>query len=304
MTLRLAARPIHSAPIGNLLFFGTQIAYCLMNMTVSNHPLSSFLLLLLTGLSLYLLGTLPVSAHLPSNDVSPPKATPSSSVSSPEDSVSFWTWVTFSFPSLYYPVSSQRRLNAEDVWKLSPWFLHRNIFNKYLNVQSAYGRKGKEQSLIVFLLKANSKDIILDIVIELYKAIAGFIPPYALKQLLAVLSNLHSSKDNLSSKAHYWALVTLVAHLSFAQCDLAQGWCTRRCYERTRGVIFCALHWKALKRRVVGGATSESMESEGRRESQADQKEQEQSADLGKVVNLMQYVSTFWQYCADKLVKR
>jgi len=149
----------------------------------------------------------------------------------------------------------------------------------------------------MFLLRANSKDIILDIVIELYKAVAGFIPPYALKQLLAVLtSETGVSKGVVSTKAHYYALLTLIAHLSFAQCDLAQGWCTRRCYERTRGIIFCALHWKALKRRVIGGAASkeggsntQSAEAGESREDNAQNKhEKEQNADLGKVVNLMQ----------------
>lgn len=146
----------------------------------------------------------------------------------------------------------------------------------------------------MFLLRANSKDIILDIVIELYKAVAGFIPPYALKQLLAVLSSSEGAENDEAGKAHYWALVTLVAHLSFAQCDLAQGWCTRRCYERTRGVIFCTLHWKALKRRVVGGASaSTQVEKQADQETNSEKKnehEQAQSADLGKVVNLMQYV--------------
>lgn len=97
-------------------------------------------------------------------------------------------------------------------------------------------------------------------------------------------------------QAHYYALLTFVAHLSFAQCDLAQGWCTRRCYERTRGIIFCALHWKALRRRIVGGVSkkaesksdndgSSKQKDEGNDDSNA---EKERSADLGKVVNLMQ----------------
>jgi hypothetical protein len=279
-----------------------------MYLLMATNILQAVILGILSAIPLYFLGSLPMTSLLPSSSISSPTDTPSSSVSSPEDSVSFWEWVTFSFPSLYYPVSGRKRLDAEDVWKLSPWFLHRNLFRKYLAVQeptipatssstmasSPYATKKRPRSLIIFLLRANSKDIILDIVIELYKAVAGFIPPYALKQLLTALaSKTDISKGAVSTKAHYYALLTLIAHLSFAQCDLAQGWCTRRCYERTRGVIFCTLHWKALKRRVVGGAASKeggakAQSAETGESGKDDKHEQEQSADLGKVVNLMQ----------------
>lgn len=54
---------------------------------------------------------------------------------------------------------------------------------------------------------------------------AGFVPPYALKEILSALTeNTPDSK----SKAYYWALVTFLVHLSFAQVDLVQSWHTRR----------------------------------------------------------------------------
>lgn len=40
--------------------------------------------------------------------------------------------------------------------------------------------------------------------------------------------------------------MTFLANLSFAQVDLYQNWYTRRCYERTRGQLFCALHYKCV----------------------------------------------------------
>src|SRR5204863_872 len=119
-------------------------------------------------------------------------------------------------------------------------------FRKYLSLLAQRQQRKNQKkpgSLIGFLVRANSADIILDITIEMYKAVAGFIPPFALKQLLAILSSKTESTPgvhwgNKWTQAHFYALLTLVAHLSFAQCDLAQGWCTRRCYERTRGTIF------------------------------------------------------------------
>jgi hypothetical protein len=60
-----------------------------------------------------------------------------------------------------------------------------------------------------------------------------------------------------------------------------QTWHTRRCYERTRGQLFCLLHHKALKRRDISGKHATSSAEAGKEET---------TADLGKVVNLMQYV--------------
>lgn len=106
-------------------------------------------------------------------------------------------------------------------------------------------------------------------------AIVGFVPAYALQQ---ILTGLEDPTTDHRSTAYFWALVTFVAHLSFAQKDLLQTWHTRRCYERTRGQLFCALHYKALKRQDVSGKVSH--EGKGG--------DEQGSADLGKIVNLMQ----------------
>jgi len=63
-----------------------------------------------------------------------------------------------------------------------------------------------------------------------------------------------------------------------------QTWHTRRCYERTRGQLFCLLHYKALKRRDISGKPPISTDEE-------EEENEETNADLGKVVNLMQYVT-------------
>ncbi len=74
-------------------------------------------------------------------------------------------------------------------------------------------------------------------------------------------------------------------HLSFAQVDLFQSWHTRRCYERTRGQLFCSLHYKSLRRQNLDG----QVKKEG-------QDESEGGAHLGKIVNLMQYVPAALTY--------
>ena len=50
----------------------------------------------------------------------------------PEDSADLWSWSTFSFVEPLFKVSNARRVNDEDVWTLSPFFTHRNLFRKYL----------------------------------------------------------------------------------------------------------------------------------------------------------------------------
>ena len=102
----------------------------------------------------------------------------------------------------------------------------------------------------------------------------GFVPPYALQEMLASLA---VGTPDAVNRAYFWAVVTFVANLSFAQADLFQSWHTRRCYERTRGQMFCLLHYKSLKRRQLGGLVNKNGEPG--------------SADLGKIVNLMQYVA-------------
>ena len=51
----------------------------------------------------------------------------------PEDSVNLWSWSTFSFVEPLFKVSNSRTVNDSDVWTLSPFFTHKNIFTKYLH---------------------------------------------------------------------------------------------------------------------------------------------------------------------------
>ncbi|KAJ3535367.1 hypothetical protein NMY22_g6525 [Coprinellus aureogranulatus] len=112
-----------------------------------------------------------------------------------------------------------------------------------------------------------------------------FVPPYALQKILSVLRD-----DTVEARhaAYFWAFMTFLAHLSFAQVDLYQRWHTRRCYERTRGQLFCLIHYKSLRREEASGHV---VKGEG----------EEARADLGKIVNLMQgdtyaVAQRFWEF--------
>ncbi|KAH9944830.1 P-loop containing nucleoside triphosphate hydrolase protein [Amylocystis lapponica] len=229
----------------------------------------------------WIAGTLPMTAVLPAQNVADGRDVPTNEQTMPEDNVTLWSWSTFSFIEPIFHTAQSHTLNDEDVWTLSPFFTHRNLFHKYLKYQTEH----PTHSLLRFLLVSNSLDLILDLTFALWGAVFGFVPPYALQQILSALAD---PTPQSRTTAYIFALATFLANLSFAQVDLFKAWHTRRCYERTRGQLFCALHYKALKRRDVSGKARNDEDDTG-------------SADLGKIVNLMQgdayaVSNRFWMF--------
>ncbi|KAF5323393.1 hypothetical protein D9611_005605 [Ephemerocybe angulata] len=246
----------------------------------SGLVLGNISLLALHGLFIAAAGSLPLKPYLPGLSVAGPDSTPSSKHTCPEDNVTLWSWSSFTFVEPIIRLASVRTLNEEDVWDLSPFFSHKNIFTKCLEYRTLH----PDHTLLRFLIASNSLDLTLDVTLEMWTAVVGFVPAYALQKILSVLSD-----DTPESRriAFFWAFITFLAHLSFAQLDLYQRWHTRRCYERTRGQIFCMLHYKSLKREEVSGHVSKEGE--------------EDRADLGKIVNLMQgdtyaVAQRFWEF--------
>ncbi|KAJ3988444.1 P-loop containing nucleoside triphosphate hydrolase protein [Lentinula detonsa] len=246
------------------------------------HVWMGSLNVIISVLFLWVAGSLPLQDIPPGERIAHRNDVPSVLMTCPEDDVTLWAWLTFTFVEPIFAVANKGTLNDTDVWSLSPYFKHKNLFNKCLE----YREKHPKHSLLRFLLVSNSLDLILDVVLELWTAVIGFVPPYALKEILSMLTvNTPESRQT----AYFWAFITFLAHLSFAQKDLIQQWHTRRCYERTRGQLFCTIHYKALKRQDVTG--------------RIDTEEENKSADLGKIVNLMQGDSyavsqRFWEFSA------
>ncbi|KAL7279294.1 hypothetical protein ACG7TL_007135 [Trametes sanguinea] len=291
--MRIVGKPPLTPPYMLILFYASAAVAALYDLwtdVVGGRPGWGIVALdalqfLVPLLLIYLAGTYPIEAIWPTPNVARPGQPPSSACTMPEDSANLWSWWTFSFVEPLFKVSNARTVNDEDVWSLSPFFTHKNIFVKYL----AYVREHPTHSLLRYLLVSNSLDLILDVLLETWSATAGFIPPYALQHILTALAD--PSPDEKRT-AYMFAVVTLFAHLSFAQVDINKLWFTRRCYERTRGQLFCALHYKALKRRDVGA----QMAKDGNEEGDGDD-----HADLGKIVNLMQgdaysVAYRFWRF--------
>ncbi|PPQ63821.1 hypothetical protein CVT24_009771 [Panaeolus cyanescens] len=286
ITLRISFKPALTPPYLFISFAITSVIISLVNFgdgVYFKGQRNAFLHLLAIPTSaafVYVAGTLPLKTYRPALNVANHDDTPSVSLSCPEDNVNLWNWSAFTFVQPILDLAMQRTLNETDVWTLSPFFRHKNLFHKYL----AYKAKYPTHSLLRFLLVSNSLDLILDIVLELWSAVIGFVPPYALQQITSALA---SDSPDAKTRAYYWTLAAFLANLSFAQVDLFQCWYTRRCYERTRGQLFCALHYKSLKRQEVSGRVNRAGETK--------------NADLGKLVNLMQVdayavAQRFWDF--------
>ncbi|KAF4573251.1 hypothetical protein EYR36_007762 [Pleurotus pulmonarius] len=287
--VRNVSKPLLTTPYASLalsfslcLAAGLSLAWRIWVFEI-NYPavLLDLVHLALSGAFTWIAGTLPMKSHLPGTAVAKPGDSPSADFTCPEDNVSLWSWSTFSFAQPILNLAMKRTLNESDVWSLSPFLKHKNIFEKFLEYKTAHPK----HSLLRFLLTSNSLDLILSITLEMWSAVIGFVPAYALQEILALLGE---NGPEARLKAFYWAVITFLAHLTFAQKDLLKSWHTRRCYERTRGQLFCNLHYKALKRQDVSKQGSH-------------EDDKQSNADLGKILNLMQgdsyaVAQRFWDF--------
>ncbi|KAE9409119.1 P-loop containing nucleoside triphosphate hydrolase protein [Gymnopus androsaceus JB14] len=272
-SMRFLLKPPSTPPYWLILFASLHAFISFFNFcfsTLDSQPWLRTFDWIISALFVWIAGTLPLQKIPPGQRIASSNDIPTVALTCPEDNVTLWSWLTFTFVEPLFAVANKGTLNDTDVWSLSPYFKHKNLFNKYLEYRTT----------------SNSLDLILDVVLELWTAVVGFVPSFALREILSVLADNTPEKRKI---AFFWAFITFLAHLSFAQKDLIQQWHTRRCYERTRGQLFCAIHYKALKRQDVTGHVDVDGENK--------------SADLGKIVNLMQGDSyavsqRFWEFSA------
>ncbi|KAF8808123.1 pleiotropic drug resistance ABC transporter [Phlegmacium glaucopus] len=289
IALRLILKPPLTPPylfvtfaLSSVLVSLVALGYDVLSAEGRKGAVVNIVAMIVPGTFAWLAGTLPLKPYRPSLNVARPKDIPSVTLSCPEDDVTLWSWSTFTFVQPILDLAMRKTLNDTDVWSLSPFFRHKNLFNKCLEYRAMH----PTHSLLRFLLVSNSLDLIIDVISEMWSAVVGFVPPYALKEILSALA---SDVPEAKNRAYYWTLITFIAHLSFAQVDLFQSWHTRRCYERTRGQLFCTLHYKSLKRQEISGRVNREGGTT--------------NADLGKIVNLMQgdsyaVAQRFWEFSA------
>ncbi|WAQ92564.1 hypothetical protein PtA15_17A45 [Puccinia triticina] len=251
-------------------------------------------ILLILGL-IYVAGSYPILDVLPCQNVAKPGTAPSANDTCPEDTASLWQWLSFSFLDPLLQLSQQRALKEEDVWKLSPFFQHRILFARYVRlIKEEYPSADRKISLIWILVRSNSLDLMISLLVDLWSAVVGFVSTYAIKR---ILDGLSFGDRSLSFK---FAILHFLCNMSFAQLDLCGKWHARRCYERTRGQLFNILHDKALRRKDMSGVVLSKPSSS---ESEETDKNDQSHANIGKISNLMagdsyQVAEQFWHSAA------
>ncbi|PLW40557.1 hypothetical protein PCANC_16781 [Puccinia coronata f. sp. avenae] len=300
LSLRTITRPVYQ-----LLLLWTSVGLAettkIWISVEANQDLSKFILIcrfltviIILGM-IYLTGSYPILDTLPCPNVAKAGSSPSAQETCPEDTVSLWQWLSYSFLNPLLKLSQQRTLTEEDVWKLSPFFQHRILFDRYLQlIKEEYPSENRKINLIWVLIRSNSIDLMIGLLVESWSTVVGFVSTYAIKRIL----------DGLSfgdrAIAFKFAILHFLCNMSFAQFDLCGKWHSRRCYERTRGQLFNILHDKALRRKDMSGVALSkptSSESDG-----TDQNEQSH-ANIGKISNLMagdsyQVAEQFWHAAA------
>ncbi|KAG8964419.1 hypothetical protein FRC00_002452 [Tulasnella sp. 408] len=291
--LRLTVKPPTMPPYFLITLATVQMVSLLLKIWVATVPTWLDAARLVTLLAVLSIGfSYPIDSVTPSPNTARVGDIPSSKFTSPEDAVSLSNWFTFSFMNPLFKVAGVKTLNPEDVWQLSPYFKHRNLFSKYISTS----QKNPHQSLLRFLFESNSLDLIISFAESLYKSVTTFVPSFCLQRILQALESHDPARRK---EAYFYALGTFIFHCSFAQLDLFGAWHARRCYERTRGQMFCAIHWKSLKRRDMRGKTSANKSD---KEGQEDE-ESANTADIGRVVNLITgdtyaVAQRFWEFPA------
>jgi len=81
----------------------------------------------------------------------------------PEDAASLWQWMSFSYVEPIFKSAGAHTLDEEDVWTLSPYFKHKNIFHKYLQYLELYvpaSRNTSSNSRRLGILRTHSYDFL------------------------------------------------------------------------------------------------------------------------------------------------
>ncbi|KAG0148468.1 hypothetical protein CROQUDRAFT_105709 [Cronartium quercuum f. sp. fusiforme G11] len=293
-TLYILQHHITKPPGGLMLVWLSQMIADLSSLGfqwLQHSPLAWPLLIpmSLAGALIGVAGTYPLSPILPARNVAKPGAPPTARETCPEDATTLWGWMTFGFFEPLLHLADKRTLAESDIWQLSPFFQHRNIFQKYL----ASPRTGTERKgwILWRLVRWSLTDLLIELFTELWSTVVSFVATYALKRILDALT-VGGHRD----EAVAWAGLHFLCNMSFAQFDLFGKWHSRRSYERTRGQLFSMLHHKSLRRK------DKSTLAKPRTSSKKEEEEAEKdNANIGKIVNLMggdayQVAERFWSF--------
>ncbi|KAJ8589109.1 P-loop containing nucleoside triphosphate hydrolase protein [Rhizopogon salebrosus TDB-379] len=202
---------------------------------------------------------------------------------SPEEYVTMWEWITFSWVYPLITRGSNMTMNEDDVWALSLNQQSRPVFIRFSNILRS--------SLLRRLWAANSLDLILDFCLTFVSVVFNYASPFFLKRILDAIGD--PTPEN-RSQAYIYAFLAFLCTLLKAQADVQHLWFGRRAATRMRVELMAAIYDKALKRQDYSGIVDKDKAKEA-----ADKKagikagenpnadDPKAGADVGKIVNLM-----------------
>ncbi|KAG9310797.1 hypothetical protein JVU11DRAFT_8649 [Chiua virens] len=203
---------------------------------------------------------------------------------SPEDYVTIFQWITFSW---VYPLirrGTSTTMNEEDVWNLSPTTQSRPVLSKFATVKGA--------SLLRRLFWANSLDLIIDFCLTFVSVLFNYASPFFLKVILDSIDV--NGTEEQRAQAYIYAFLAFLCTVLKAEADVQHLWYGRRACTRLRTELMAAIYDKALKRKDYSGVVDKD-----KLKDDADRKagiapsenpsgdEPKAGADVGKIVNLM-----------------
>ncbi|KAF9255059.1 multidrug resistance-associated ABC transporter [Marasmius fiardii PR-910] len=230
---------------------------------------------------------------------------------SPEDYTTLYGWISFSWVYPLVSLGKRSTLNESDVWNLSPTFQSRPVFEKFYGTTTDLS--GKRRTLLMRIWKANSLDLLLEMVLTMMSSCLSYLNPFFLKRVpFDFFSHILSSIDKDAalvtprdrSNAYIYACLMFLSSLAKAETDVQHLWFGRRAATRIRSELMASIYDKALKRKDIAGGGAEKSKptdttnvnagngkvkkgKKAKGKGKEEDNEPKAGADVGKIVNLM-----------------
>ncbi|QRV85046.1 ABC transporter transmembrane region [Ceratobasidium sp. AG-Ba] len=186
---------------------------------------------------------------------------------SPEDFTTLWGWITFSWVEPLLRRGSSKELEESDVWRLSSTLRSKPLFTAFSSIKSPSlpsSSWGTTWTLATHLVRANSRDLVMEAILTVCSVIFNYLGPFYLKQILDALKK-HDAETR--AKAYVLAGLAFVTAILKALSDAQHMW-----------------YGRPLKRKDAADMATAKKHQKGRKEK--DPMKQEK-AGIGKIVQLM-----------------
>ncbi|KAL4065664.1 hypothetical protein V8B97DRAFT_1983434 [Scleroderma yunnanense] len=193
---------------------------------------------------------------------------------SPEDYASIFEWATYSWVYPLVKRGSTIDMDEGSVWDLSPAMQSRPVFNKFRTIQ--------QPTLLRRLIVANSRDLILDVLLTFVTVLFSYAAPYFLRNILDLIND---PTPEHHSRAYVQAFLACFCALMKGEADAQHLFFGRRASARVRVQLMDAIYDKALKRRDFSGFVNKDAATTADDTDKLDAPKP--NANVGKAVNLM-----------------